>query len=421
MDLYRLLWWLILVVSVVIFLVIAVTILRRTYKNFWYRKLDQERERARSEIRSILDAEIGVGAADSLKASPGSARWIAIEEVLLESIPLPGDPSRPDRERAVRDLFYQAGYVGYHEGRIRRGDAVRRADAADRLGRMRSHISIPRIIPLLASKDPEVVAVAFRALSRIGSREALLAILDDLPGMLSEGRITRKTAVTCLLSFGAESVPDIVERLGTPMPPPVACCLLEVLGHFPEPEVFPVALSHLTHPDAEVRSKAVRIAGMGKGIFRGDEPEQVLPLLEDPAWFVRLQAAKAVGNLELEAGIPLLGRRLTDEKWQIRNAAATGLTKFGTRSIGQFLRAIRDTDRYAKESICEEIGRTGFADILFEALASGDGERSGEARALLATMVELGFSAPLREYLESGPDGEARAALRLLLPEEVPA
>lgn len=418
MDLYRLLWWIILAVSTVILLVLAVTVSRRGYKNFWFRRLDRERERAEKEIRANLDTDDVRRLARSLKARPRTARWVAVEEALLRSFPSGEDPARPGRERVLRNLFHRAGYVGYYEKRLSRGSAVRRAEAADRLGKMCSRTSAARIAPLLADRNPEVVAVAVRALSRLRTRDALLAILDHLPGLLSEPRITRKTAVTCLLSFGADSMPELVEKLGTPLPPPAASCLLEALCNYPDKDGIAAAMAHLSHPDPEVRAKAVRLAGSGKGFLGGSDAEKVLPLLDDSAWFVRLQAAKAVGNLELESGIPLLGRRLKDENWQVRNAAAIGLTKFGTRSIGQFFEALRDTDRYAKESVCEEIGKTGFAGVLFETLGSGDPEAADRAGSVLAVMSGLGFSAPLQEYLETAPEGGTKEKLLSILSAE---
>ncbi len=100
----------------------------------------------------------------------------------------------------------------------------------------------------------------------------------------------------------------------------------------------------------------------------------MVSLLDDPVWFVRLQATKALGNLKYKKAIDILGGLLLDKNWQVRNAAALALTNLEDDSIDIFLRVLKYKDAYAKESVCEEIQKTNFISRLIENLRSDQKE-----------------------------------------------
>ena len=77
------------------------------------------------------------------------------------------------------------------------------------------------------------------------------------------------------------------------------------------------------------------------------------------------------------------------------------------------------TDRYAKESVCEEIQITDFVNQLIGNLGSPGREAYGKSREILRIMESLGYGTPLREYLKSGPDERIRKELTLIVRQEV--
>lgn len=101
----------------------------------------------------------------------------------------------------------------------------------------------------------------------------------------------------------------------------------------------------------------------------------------------------------------------------MRNAAALSLTRLSDRALDIFLATLQDTDRYAKESICEEIEKTGFAGRLIGNLASGDPSIRDRSRRILGIMRDLGYSTPLSEYLETGGDPRIRREIGVLMGE----
>jgi HEAT repeat protein len=179
--------------------------------------------------------------------------------------------------------------------------------------------------------------------------------------------------------------------------------ILETLVAFPaRREISEFSLTKLSHPDPEVRGKALRvIARDGIETFSYDS-KVFLQLLNDPVWFVRLQAAKTISKVKCENFVDMLKKLALDERWQVRDAATLSLVELGESSLDAFLELLETPDQYAKESIAEEIQRTGFIMNLIEYLGGADLERKSKTKRILTSMHTVGFSTPLREAMEAG-------------------
>jgi hypothetical protein len=134
----------------------------------------------------------------------------------------------------------------------------------------------------------------------------------------------------------------------------------------------------------------------------------IIPLLQDPVWFVRLQAIRSIRVMGNEAAAPLIGKLIYDGNWQVRNEAAQALTALGERSLDIFLDILTGSDRYAKDSICEEIEKTDYSSQLIKNLTAPDGDLQKKSRQVLEIMHSLGFSTPLNDYLEKEHDDAER-------------
>ncbi|MGH2670315.1 MAG: HEAT repeat domain-containing protein, partial [bacterium] len=177
----------------------------------------------------------------------------------------------------------------------------------------------------------------------------------------------------------------------------------------------PLAVKDLEHKDPEVRARALKMISAVAGGSSDFDAQLVLPRLSDPAWFVRLQAAHAIGKLRYSGAVETLGALLSDESWQVRNAAAAALTRIGDPSIGVLLQTLRRTDGYAKQTVCEEIQRTDFTKRLFEHLRQSDGAYYRQSREILETMASLNFASPLRQALEETEDSALQRELGSIL------
>lgn len=400
-------------IVICISVVLCATVYRRESMARKYRKLDESRNVLGNRIREILDGAAGSVPLSSLAYRPGSIRWVALRDVLTA---LAEDP-KYGRE-AIR-LFDELGYREQYERRIHGRNVISRSYAVDILGRMRSERSAGKLIPLLDEEDGEIVTVAVRALGRIGALGSLDAILERLPGFYSHGRVAKKAVEISLRNFGPGAIRKLIEYGARYADPASLASALEVLTNLKAVEALPFAFGNLGHGDPEVRAKALKcIASAGEGLPESDK-ERVVASCGDPVWFVRLQAVKAVGALRYGKAWDRLGAMLLDGKWQVRNAAAAALSMAPGPAVDIFLRTLQSVDRYAKESICEEIQKTDFMSRLMEGVDSPDPQFQIKSREILRIMCSLNYCTPIREYLKAGPSDSVRKELAHLAGEEL--
>jgi hypothetical protein len=412
-DLERILLAVIAFFLLIILTVLGATIYRRAAALRRYRILDRNRERYGKRFRELIDEGKSFDEFSSFAFPSRSAEWHAVEHVLSSLL--------EDRkyESAAVALFDQLGYRSYNERMLGNHDAIAKSSAVEKLGRMRCEASTGKLVPLLDERNAEIIPVTVRALSKIGTREALEAVLERLPGLYSRSLVSRKSIESSLRNFGPAAVADMV-RYGERYDDPFSrASVMEVLSILGSPEALPFAFRNLDHGDSEVRAKSLKVIGATGGGLPPGEKDRVLPLLDDPVWFVRLHAAKALGILRHDKAVPLLAKRLVDANWQVRNAAVMAVVLTSDDATGIFLDTLGTTDRYAKESVCEEIQKSDFVYSLIDDLDSPGRERYGRSREILRIMVHLGYGAPLREYLKSGPDEGIRKELTLIVQEGV--
>jgi HEAT repeat protein len=395
---------------VIAFLLIA-SIFRRFRHERQYRHLDELRLLYRDRL-AIARASDGIaGQAESFRAAPGSLAWRAVEEVLFAV-------TAEGTDGEVRTLFQRLGYVTYYEERLGARNVLIKASAIDKLGRMHGPSSTAKLLPLLDHQDPEILSVTVRALSRLGAQEGLMAIVERLSVLLGRSLVTRKTIETALLNFGEAAMPELLDYRADLADPWIMSCVLETLSHLPpDARSARMAADQLASPNPEVRSKALKVLGRDRSLAPEQLSGLVLPLLDDPVWFVRLQAAKSAGMLVLKPAAHKLGKLLLDTNWHVRSETALALTRFGDDAIEVFLDAIVTDDVYVRENICEELERSGFCDRLIRNLSGDEGPLRARSREVLTAMHRLGFSIPLEEYVMNGTDGRILQELRTLLAE----
>jgi len=387
------------------------SVIRRLYKKRKYRKLDHLKQVFDKKIRESLESGTMLRTHSEFIARPESDAWQAIEEVLLNL-------TNEERYRdEVYKLFFTLGYVWHYEKFIGYGNVQMRALSADRLGRMKSGSSVPKLIALLDEDNPEIVSVAVRSLSKIGGRAALQAIVERLPVILDRSIVTRKAMGMALQAFGADAISSLVEQKAGRDNLWVMSCVLDILSQLPaDPRSVHLAAWHLSSMNAEVRSKALKVVGRAENVRAVHNlPELVLPLLQDPVWFVRLQAIRSIRALGYEASAPSVEKLILDENWQVRNEAAQALIVLGESSLDILLNILTGADRYAKDSICEEIEKTNFSGRLIENLKASDPGLQKKSRQVLEIMHSLGFSTPLSESLEHEGDETGKELIRSMM------
>jgi len=393
------------------------TVFRRINARRRYQRLDRERKVFREAVARVLESPNPD--LNALRVSPrDSIRWQALEDVLLDLI-----PKEQHRER-VKEIFRQLGYIAYYENRLKRRSVIDRAAAIDRLGGMRSEASVEHLIRMLDSKNSELVSGAVRAITRIRSMEGLRAILDRLPALRASNLIAQKLVEASLTKLGRDGAPVLLQYASGTEDREMVALVLEVISNFEFPEALPFVIERLRDENPEVRAKAAKAFGKVDPGRAGPQAERLLPMLEDPVWYVRLQAAKTLGGMKYAQARAGVGRLLLDDKWQVRGVAATALVSIGEGAIDIFWQILRQNDRYANESICEEIGKTELIRRLIDNLGTPAAADYQKSREILETMVSLRFTAQLEEAMASDPRPNIRGELARILegpPAETPS
>ena len=387
------------------------SVIRRVYNERKYRELDYLRQFYGRKLRESLESGCLPGSWRDFIAPPNSSAWKAVEEVLLDLI------SEGKYQDEIKELFIHLGYIAFYEKQLENKNIQARALGIDKLSKMKSGTSVPKLIALLDENSPEIVSVVVRSLSKLGGRAALQAIVERLPVILDRSIVTRKAMGMALQPFGADAIPYLVEQKSGRDNLWIISCILDILSRLPaDPRSVRLAAEYLSSMNAEVRSKALKVVGQANNVRAVHNlPELVLPLLQDPVWFVRLQAIRSIRALGYDAGVPSIGKLIFDENWQVRNEAAQALIVLGERSLDIFLDILTGADRYAKDSICEEIEKTNFSGQLIKNLKASDQGLQNKSRQVLEIMHSLGFLTPLSEYLEQEGDKTEKEFIRSMM------
>ncbi len=403
----------ILIVSLIVFLILVfflIAVLRRIRSARRYKELDRTRAYYLPVIQDGLEKGDIISIINDLIAEPVSIKFKAIEELLFKL-----------KERfpeLVKELFVRLGYVSFYENMLYDKNMINKATAIDRLGEIGLETSVDKLSQMLKSDNREIISVTVRALSNIATLEALALILDYLPGLFERWLITRKGIEAALLKFGDKGSALLIQYGKTISNPKIIAIILDTLSHLNNNQAIRLAMDNLNHPDPEVRAKSLKVIERFSDLLNGKDMEKILSLSKDPAWFVRLHVAKILGKVNGKRDVAgYLEKLVIDENWQVRNEAASALSKKAEVGLDLILKILKGKDRYAIESLCEEIERTALCRVLIYNLTSPDREVYKKSREILKIMNNLGFSTPLMEYLQKGDEAIAME-LKLLLSEK---
>lgn len=112
------------------------------------------------------------------------------------------------------------------------------------------------------------------------------------------------------------------------------------------------ALRLLESDSVNLRTRALR-ALTALGVESSQEIESILRALKDKDWEVRAVAARAVGDLQILAGISALQEAVGDRAWWVRHNAAYALKKLGDAGEVVLLQLLQSDDRFTRETVTQ--------------------------------------------------------------------
>lgn len=260
----------------------------------------------------------------------------------------------------------------------------RRVSALTRLTQAH-HPAAPRLVRrAVTDTDPSIAAAAIRVLGNLGDDWAIELLL----AAMREGHTPRSRIAAQLERLAPRPGALLLPLLRDP-DPAVRFWGATLLA--PYPDLGQVSLLDLTRDtDPNVRAASVETLGGrgGQGVA-----EAALALLGDPAWFVRVHAARSAGHVLGASGAPALARLLSDTRWWVRTAAKDALRGIGPQAVAALLPVLTSADAFARNGAAEVLQDIGFVDALaferpdsplLERIYAAGGERLREAAELRA-------------------------------------
>jgi HEAT repeat protein len=291
----------VLVVAVVVLVGVLVVLVAALLTGRWWQRRATARRTARvAPVRPLLvrvagaepDDPAAQDALDRLAALPART-WAAAEPLVVALV----GKLRGEARDALVSLLERRGTRERALRGTRRARPGERARSAHLLGVLGGAGALPRLVALLADRDPEVRAVAARALGHLADPSAAAPLVRALAA--PDGRLPHQVALSALARTGVASRRPL--------------------------------LGATDDPDARVRARAVEALGLVGAV--GTAARLVTALREDPETEVRLRAARALGRLGAPSALePLIAATAESEPTPLRATAAQALGALGARA-----------------------------------------------------------------------------------------
>jgi HEAT repeat protein len=305
-----------------------------------------------------------------------------LEEVLLRM----GDESAEGWKDKVARMYELGGFYDKRLGQLDSRRKSRRSEAARCLGRIGDDRAAGKLKELLWDDKEEVRESALFALGRMGTREALEAMLVALE---RGDRWTQEKVAEAVEQAGDESRELLTQLLGD-ADPELRAFAAEVMGKVAGPTEALALEAALKDEDIDVRARAAD--SLGKLRFRQSRPG-LLEALEDPEWEVRAQAAKALGHIGDAEDAERIVQCLRDSEWWVRQNAAAALREMEEAGEGPLIEALWDQDRFARETAAQVLEEASIVERIVEDMReNGD---NIEGYRVIHRLAEIGCTGTL--------------------------
>jgi len=174
---------------IVFLLVVIAILLRRVLRNRYFRKLNRQRAKFKSDIKMFLEKRISLNS-EKLKFPRKTLKWQALEDCLLETRKWTDDLNK----KKITELFEELSYTAFYDGVLKEGTNWQRALAAEKFGRIGSSSATMSLLEALKDPSKDVKSVSLRSLGLIRDMRTPPLIAKELPRI-----VNRKDGVFILL------------------------------------------------------------------------------------------------------------------------------------------------------------------------------------------------------------------------------
>jgi hypothetical protein len=282
----------------------------------------------------------------------------ALKHVILEAY-----GTAPESTKKALTLLYESlGFIADDIQVIHNGSLEERSRAAFRLGWLRYLPALDALERVSRHSSTELRLVAIWALTEIADTRCVKPVviaLSEANGwqlMQAANRLLgMQRDLTLPLMELLDSAGGMRERRERIMM--TVLDLITDFGNRAQKYINPIAgrqaaLRLLESDSVNLRTRALR-ALTALGVESSQEIESILRALKDKDWEVRAVAARAVGDLQILAGISALQEAVGDRAWWVRHNAAYALKKLGDAGEVVLLQLLQSDDRFTRETVTQ--------------------------------------------------------------------
>ena len=252
-------------------------------------------------------------------------------------------------------------------------------------------------------QDPPAAAQALAELDNPAAAQLLVRQMTATPALNMKRLASLLESMTCDLSG------SLSEALGS-RDATTNYWTLRLIGLKKLTGLLDQVRGYLSNSNSEVRAAAAEALGR-LGAPAADR--WLEPLLDDPEWFVQVQAIKSLAALKSPWAIASLAQKLSSSNWWVRHSAIEGLINFGPQAVPEVEEVLlQRKDRFARNSAIAILERLGW---LEETITSA---RQGMPRDIRCPL-RLSCARCLEEFAEAGGIGFIENTLLTIPPESV--
>src|SRR3989441_5293892 len=347
---------------------------------------------------------------------------------------LPKPPSRRDRRLLEQILLESARLVkgstqeritAAFEGQGAVHEAIRalgsnrwwkRADAAEKLGLMRSRAAVEPLVQRMNDPEPEVRIRAARALGLIRGKTSIRPLVGALadPSRWSAIRVAE-----ILISVGVEAVDELLVAYET-LPLNARVSALDVLGRIRRLRAAGLTKQCLSDAHPDIRARPAH--GLGLLGDPGTAPDPIRAL-RDTEWPPRAMAAKSLGRLRDPAAIGPLRESMRDRQWWVRYNSGEALRALGPEGLEALIDMLSSDDPYARHMAVAQLEEGRVIDHFVADLTSNDaGKRAAAIRFVDKVTAAARIDDTTRQAARSAQEGVHHALSNILkTPSPAPA
>lgn len=338
MTFLQAIWWISLFMALLSVLIMTGLILRRWViqsRQAWWLK-------RKEELTAVVFEHMGKPDTHSVLKEKMSGKDLRlIQEIIHELIEVVGGETETD-------LLELLNEIGGFDAALQDVKSKNERQRMKAVGVLSLFNNDPQAIEALRSvlddPFPRIRRTAADALVDMGAEIPIGELIEKLD---VENDIRPRLLREVFRKIAPRSVPEMIDILKSNASPAVRELIINALGDANDYSVVEVLNDEMKSPVINIRAEVLRsLATIG----HPSAQSAVLLGLRDDAWEVRTQAAICAGRIGLSEALPDLIRLLNDPQWWVRFRAARALKKIGGEGIRQLEKISAGTTPAAKIS-----------------------------------------------------------------------